>query len=90
MSYMQICKIPKSGNYSQKHAISTTYIRCTYNCKLTLYTCTVLSISFKATVLELYDFYPPEPKCITQSKSQRSQLNFTVAPEPRSGLEMVK
>ena len=38
-------------------------------------------------VLALYSFYPPEPKCITQSKMQRSQINFAkelnLAPEPQ-------
>ena len=31
---------------------------------------------YRSNVLALYSFYPPEPKCITQSKTQRSQINF--------------
>ena len=45
--------------------------------------CTV----YRSNVLALYSFYPPEPKCITQSKMQRSQINFAkepnLAPEPQ-------
>ena len=35
-----------------------------------------LSTVYLSNVLALYSFYPPEPKCITQSKMQRSQINF--------------
>ena len=42
-----------------------------------------------SNVLALYSFYPPEPKCITQNKTQRSQINFAkepnLAPELQSG-----
>ena len=45
--------------------------------------------SHPSNVLALYSFNPPEPKCITQNKTQRSQINFdnepNLAPEPRSG-----
>ena len=45
------------------------------------------SIVYRSNVLALYSFYPPEPKCITQNKTQRSQINFAkepnLAPEPR-------
>ena len=44
---------------------------------------------YRSNVLALYSFYPPEPNCITQSKTQRSQINFAkepnLAPEPRCG-----
>ena len=57
--------------------ISTTYVQ------RTVYRSNV------CTVLALYSFYPPEPKCITQSKTQMSQINFAkepnLAPEPRCG-----
>ena len=39
------------------------------------------------SLLALYSFNRPEPKCITQSKMQRSQINFAkepkFAPEPQ-------
>ena len=45
--------------------------------------CTV----YRSNLLALYSFYPPEPKCITQSKMQMSQINFAkepnLAPEPQ-------
>ena len=45
------------------------------------------STVYRSNVLALYSFYPPEPKCITQSKMQRSQINFAkepnLAPEPQ-------
>ena len=54
-----------------------------------LFTVQIYTSVYRSNVLALYSFYPPEPKCITQNKTQRSQINLAkepnLAPEPRSG-----
>ena len=51
--------------------------------------CTV----YRSNVLALYSFYSPEPKCITQSEMQRSQINFAkepnLAPEPQKWATLI-
>ena len=63
---------------SQKHAIFLQRMYCKVYCTV-----------YRSNVLALYSFYPPERKCIIQSKTQRSQINFTKEPnlatEPRCG-----
>ena len=49
----------------------------------------IVLMYLRCTRFTLKMHFLPEPKCITQSKTQRSQINFAkepnLAPEPRSG-----
>ena len=72
--------------------LSSSLLKCKLSCsaraklfiniiaKSMLFIHRMYSTVYRSNVLALYSFYSPVPKCITQSKRQRSQINFAKGP----------